>query len=249
MGLGAILLFILIGAGVYVSSNQMPAEENGKTSISEEAITEFTEEMRAGTVARVGQPIEGFEPFMFIQAFPGLEASDFNNVDALIGLYRYENGEVVYDLNGEVEIHSAARAISDEGMLQLLVTIAARLNVDLEGEATIGDLIAVIEPAEEVGEQDGGQTIVSPASGERIAIEGTITCLPHKGDGPHTMECAFGLQGDDGLYYGLSNLWAAAPELTDTNVHVVVTGTFNAPLPNETYDIVGYIEVESAEKQ
>lgn len=37
-----------------------------------------------------------------------------------------------------------------------------------------------------------------------VTITGTFTCLPHKNtSGPQTMECAFGLKGNDGYYYAL----------------------------------------------
>jgi len=241
-----VVLVFLIGTGIYLSdnSNGAAAPEDTSGEVSEEAVEAFTARLRAETVARVGQPIEGFEPFMFMRAFPGLVASDFNDVDALIGLYRYQNGEVVYDLNGEVETHSAARAISDEGMEQLLVHVATRLNYSVSDESEVDNLIDALAPNPAAG--GGGTTL---ANGEPIAVNGVITCLPHKGDGPHTLECAFGLKADDGAHYGLSNLWTVAPELTETDVAVRVSGTFVNVLPDEKYDIQGYIDVQSAVKR
>jgi hypothetical protein len=246
MGLGALLLFILIGAGVYVSSQ--PGENTGGNgSISEAEVTEFTNEMWEGTVARVGQPIEGFQPFMFMQAFPGLTANDFDNVDAEIGLYRYENGEVVYDLNGEPELHSAARAISAEGMRTLLVNVANRLNYDLSGSDTVQDVIAAISVAP-------GDDPTNPAAGgieptlfgTKVTFTGEIVCLPHKGN-PEvtTMECAFGLSADNGSNYGIINMYSGSnmAELV-VGGRVEVTGILREPRANEIYDIVGVIDVE-----
>jgi hypothetical protein len=119
--------------------------QDNEGSVAQAAVEEFTEAIRSKFVAEQGQPIEGFEPWMFMRVWPGLTAQDFNNVDALIGIYRYQNGEIVYDLNGEVELHSAARAISDEGMAELLFNIANRLNLNLEGDATVRDVLAAIE--------------------------------------------------------------------------------------------------------
>ncbi len=240
MGLGALLLFILIGAGVYVSSNSNgEVPESGDNGFSAEVVDEFITRMRAETVERVGQPIEGFEPSMFMQAFPGLIASDFADVDALIGLYRYQDGQVMYDLNGEPELHSAARAISDEGMAQLLANVSARITY-MQGEDMLEQLFTAISAGE--AEEVDSEPV---ATGETVVVEGTITCLPHKGDGPQTMECAFGLQAVTGEYYGLSNLWSVAPDITDTNVEVEVRGEFIRPASNEKYDIVGYIDVQS----
>lgn len=249
MGLGALLLFILIGAGVYVSSQPGSVPNDMEGSMSEAAVTEFTEEMRVGTVERVGQPIEGFEPSMFMRAFPGLTANDFDGVDALIGLYRYDDGEVVYDLNGEPELHSAARAISDEGMLTLLINVASRLQYDLSGDDTVADLIAAISVA------PGDDPTNNPAAGggieptlfdTKVTFKGEIVCLPKKGDGPHTMECAYGLKADNGSHYALKNLFnEPGPWEFDVTDRIEVTGMLRVPEANTSYDIVGTIEVES----
>jgi hypothetical protein len=37
----------------------------------------------------------------------------------------------------------------------------------------------------------------------RATLEGEVVCLPHVGDGPTTMECAYGLKTDAGEYYAL----------------------------------------------
>ena len=247
MGLGAVLLFILIGAGVYVSSQQGNVPDENESSISQAAATEFIDEMREGTVARVGQPIEGFEPFMFMQAFPGLTANDFDGVDALIGIYRYQNGEVVYDLNGEPELHSAARAISDEGMLQLLVNVSTRLNYNLSGDETVTDVIAAISAAHGADPTNpaAGGGIEPTLFGTKLTFGGTIVCLPHKGGPATTMECAYGLKADNGSYYGLTNLYSGS-HAVDLRVgeRVEVTGILREPRAEEVYKIVGVIDVE-----
>ncbi len=245
IGIGAVIL--ALGAGIYVAIN-MPAANTGDSSISKEAVQEFTDQMRAGTIARVGQPIEGFEPTMFMQAFPGLTANDFNNVDALIGLYRYQNGEAVYDLNGEIETHSAARAISDEGMLTLLLNIADRLNYDLTGNETVADVLAAISaaPGEDPTNPAAGGGIEPTLFGTKVTFKGSIVCLPHKGDGPHTMECAYGLKADNGSHYALKNLFnEPGPWEFDVSDRIEVTGMLAEPAANEKYDIVGVIDVQT----
>lgn len=83
---------------------------------------------------------------------------------------------------------------------------------------------------------------------------GTSTCLPHKDTtGPQTLECAFGLKGDDGLYYALDTN-ALAPESVapaqSTDNTIVVTGTL-VPVNTlnsdqwQKYNIVGIIQVKS----
>lgn len=47
-------------------------------------------------------------------------------------------------------------------------------------------------------------TVVEPIVRTPIALVGKLTCLPHKNtDGPQTLECAFGLHGEDGNFYAL----------------------------------------------
>lgn len=42
--------------------------------------------------------------------------------------------------------------------------------------------------------------------GSEIVVSGTMICLPHKNtSGPQTLECAFGLKGDDGKNYALGD--------------------------------------------
>ena len=84
-----------------------------------------------------------------------------------------------------------------------------------------------------------------------ITVNGEITCLPKKGTGPQTMECAIGLRGLDGRHYGLKNLFKLDPEykFSAAGLRVEVSGSFN---PEEmqgpdgnTYDVVGIIDVTS----
>lgn len=246
----AVAVLALVGLWAYAGWGGSTSQEG----VSATVVEEFTAVMRAKVVAEVGQPIEGFEPSMFMQAYPSLKAQDFHTVDALIGLYRYQGGELVYDLNGEQELHSAARAISDAGMQQLLLNVATRLEVDLEEAGALAVIFeALAQPAVALppthdsppGEPQGGG---NGEVGITTTLTGTIACLPHKGDGPHTMECAFGLKADNGNYYALKNLWEVAPEITDTNVRVRVVGSLMEVDVNETYDIEGVIGVISAVK-
>mgnify|MGYP003393360819 CR=1 FL=1 len=239
----ALAAIVLVGAVTFASWNGALVSEdtggNSNNSIPQEQVTRFTEAMRAKVITEMGQPIEGFEPFMFMRVYPGLTAQDFNNVDALIGRYVVVNGEVTYDLNGEQELHSAARAISDEGMEQLLGNILARISLLSGSDPVQGALDAIsAAPGPDPTVDEGNET----------TLTGKITCLPHKGDGPHTMECAFGLVTTEGNHYALQNLWDVAPDITDTEARVRVTGVVSTPEANEKYDIVGVIKVTKVER-
>ncbi|MBC7836938.1 hypothetical protein H7X87_04150 [Acetobacteraceae bacterium] len=247
----AVAVVALVGVSTYAywGGNVIDkGNSNSEGSIAQDAVIEFSETLRANVVSKIGQPIEGFEPFMFMQVYPGLTEQDFNNVSALIGGYRFENDEIVYDTQGAMELHTAARAISDEGMAQLLFNVSTRLNINLEGGGTIGEIVEMLEKAPDSDSANNvTPTTNEPASGANAQanITGTITCLPHKGDGPHTMECAIGLKADDGYYYGLTNM--NYPDMADVQDYVRVRGTLTKP--GETnYDIVGSIAVTSLEK-
>ena len=84
-------------------------------------------------------------------------------------------------------------------------------------------------------------------------LQGEYVCLPKKGDGPHTLECAFGLKADDGNYYSLS-MNRGIPDIYNipTGSRIKVTGLV---VPIEmvstdiwrSYDIRGIISVETFE--
>ncbi len=95
----------------------------------------------------------------------------------------------------------------------------------------------------------------TPTSGALISgpitVKGEITCLPKKGSGPQTLECAIGLKGLDGQYYGLKNLFKLDPEykFSQAGLQVEVSGVFSpkemlGPDGNK-YDVVGNIDVTS----
>lgn len=84
-----------------------------------------------------------------------------------------------------------------------------------------------------------------------ITISGEITCLPKSGQGPQTMECAIGLRGTDGQYYGLKNLSKFDPEykFSTTGLQVAVSGMFSQQEIKASegmkYNVVGTIDLIS----
>jgi len=89
----------------------------------------FNENLREGVIDRIGQPIEGFVPFMFLRAFSGLVPNDFDGADALLGEYRIKEKELSFIVDEGGPIHSAAEAISEEGMKTVFANIQRRTNV------------------------------------------------------------------------------------------------------------------------
>ncbi len=121
----------------------------------------FNEKLREGVIDRIGQPIEGFVPFMFLQAFSGLVPNDFNGAEALLGEYKIIEKELAFIVNEGGPIHSAAEAISEEGMKTVFTNIQRRTNV----------LITT------TGEVDG--LLLSLAAPLNIAV---TECLPEQRD-------------------------------------------------------------------
>jgi len=89
----------------------------------------FDEKLREGVIDRIGQPIEGFVPFMFLRAFSRLVPNDFDGADALLGEYKIMENELAFILDEGGPIHSAAEAISEEGMKTVFTNIQRRTNV------------------------------------------------------------------------------------------------------------------------
>lgn len=84
--------------------------------------------------------------------------------------------------------------------------------------------------------------------GEKITVSGTLICLPHKNtNGPQTLECAFGLKGDDGNNYGLTDPNWKYLIGVGNGTRIAITGKLNKK-PDQKYDSVGIIEIETLEK-
>lgn len=82
-------------------------------------------------------------------------------------------------------------------------------------------------------------------TGQSLTIKGTILCLPHKDTtGPQTMECAYGLKDESGIYYALSDSDPGYKNISSLpmNEKVEVTGTLKKQT-NTTYPTVGTVTV------
>lgn len=117
--------------------------EIGNTTVGT-TTTYFIEHMQAAVIANGGHPIEGFEPFMFMGTFPGLKATDFQDVEAELGVYRVTDGEVMYE-ETEAQLHSAAKAITQKGMETLLSNISQRLAMEVETKADVDALLVKLQ--------------------------------------------------------------------------------------------------------
>lgn len=86
----------------------------------------------------------------------------------------------------------------------------------------------------------------SGQTSQEVRLEGHLVCLPKKGSGPQTMECAYGLQAE-GKYYGLQTNSDPDQNLMNYTFSdtLEISGTLTSPASDATYDIEGVIKVRS----
>lgn len=101
----------------------------------------FVEALREKAIARVGMPIEGFTPELYITAFPALQDVDFNNVEAINGLWKFEDNELVFIHDSGGYITSADGTLTDEGAKTLLKNLEARLDREIKSPPDVDILI------------------------------------------------------------------------------------------------------------
>lgn len=169
-----ILVAILVVAVETVHSpdqiTQEPFRSPGEdeTADMREAVRVFSDELQNAVIAEIGQPIEGYEPQMFMQVYPGLHPEDFDGVDAQIGHYTYVRGELTHELGDVDVVHSAAQAITREGMVTLFENIRERL--DLAGDADADMVIAVLQSSADL---DGGNELVACTADAKQCPDGS----------------------------------------------------------------------------
>jgi len=137
-----VIIAILIGAGFYLFYDGAP--ENQEIIFTPQTES-FIRIIEAKTVEKVGQPIEGFEPSMFMQAFPGILPVDFNSVETQQGVYQVSNGAIAFVLTDSGPEHSAARAITPRGVSILLQNISNRLGIASDTDEGIEAIFSEIE--------------------------------------------------------------------------------------------------------
>jgi len=143
----AVITIIIIGFVVYTMNVPRTGEisENGDAAAIDPVVAAyFAEQMRVIGVEQIGQPIEGFDSFQYKRAFPGLEKEDFNEVEALQGVYAFTNGDLQFTQFTDGLIQSAAQAVSEEGMQTLLKNVARRLEIEVTDTVSIDTLVREI---------------------------------------------------------------------------------------------------------
>ncbi len=116
----------------------------------------FIEQMHERGVEGLGGmiPVEGFDPGLYMGAFTGLQESDFDGVDAIGGIWDYENGELVF-VQGNDEITSADGTLTELGLSQLLNNLETRFGIEARTVAEVEQIIDLI-----VGENNDGTILM-----------------------------------------------------------------------------------------
>jgi len=144
-----LLILAIIGVIglIVISLNSFQIIKKTQTSdkIPEELVSTFSQQFQNKFINEVGQPIEGFEPSMFMRVYPGLENSDFNMVKTLEGIYFFNNEELTFKRVKEFPISSVEKAISEEGMLTLLQNIVNRLDIQVTDLDSLTQIISSLE--------------------------------------------------------------------------------------------------------
>jgi hypothetical protein len=116
------------------------------SSLPSEAVSAFQETLVDRTLTRGAQPIEGFQAFMFLEVFPGLQERDFDGVvtgaGRKEGMHTYTNGELLWKRIAGQPITTAQKAILPEGYATLLKNLSQRLDMPA---STAEEAIAIID--------------------------------------------------------------------------------------------------------
>jgi len=126
------------GLELLVKTEQKTVEEQ---AVSTGVIDVFRFTLEDEVVKKIRQPIEGFRPDMYMRVFPGLVETDFDGVQASLGIYEMKDGELQFVLDQTQLVHSAAEAIAREGYQTMLKNISKRIGIDLNTDGTITDVM------------------------------------------------------------------------------------------------------------
>ena len=132
---------------LYLTAPDDDAQDTSAINTSAIDVQEyFNKKLREGVIDRIGQPIEGFVPFMFLQGFSRLVLKDFDGADALLGEYKIVEKELAFIMDEGGPIHSAAEAISEEGMKTVFANIQRRTNVLITTTDEVDGLLLFLGP-------------------------------------------------------------------------------------------------------
>jgi hypothetical protein len=114
------------------------------TEIDSATTNLFMTTLRGEVDRQLGAPENGYTPDMFTTVFPGLTATDFEDVEASVGKYVVVEGQLVHVMPPGVPRHNAVDAVTSRGLVTLLNNLATRGQIDLAADGTITDVMEMI---------------------------------------------------------------------------------------------------------
>ena len=111
----------------------------------------------------------------------------------------------------------------------------------------VGIVVFLVKTDKLPPSEDGSEPLPSVTSSpqRKVVKSGKILCLPHKEQSDfQTLECAYGLQDDEGIYYALSDSSSSYENISaiSMNTAVTVEGDF-IPQRSQIYPSIGTIMV------
>ena len=171
-----LVLSVALGVVGFILGLQESRDREDTNGIPAEIVDAFQNKLVSRGVEKQGQPIEGFDAFLLMQAFTGLHEEDFDGVLAFEGVYRYEGGQLVYERLVTQPITSAERTVSNKGYGILLENLSERLGLSIQDEQAAVGLVDTLE-----------ETVELPPSG-RPTPTPTPTSIPTSHPAPEGEE-------------------------------------------------------------
>ena len=141
----AVVILVGVTAGWYAVSPESNGCRSLGSKVDAQVVAYFSEALQNSVIKKKGQPIEGFEPFMFMEMYPGLNASDFNCVAENDGaVYIFKDEQLTLAPKNTTRQSSAEGSITPIGMNQLLQNIAVRLEQPINTNAEVDKIILLL---------------------------------------------------------------------------------------------------------
>ncbi|MCF6276457.1 MAG: hypothetical protein L3J07_01265 [Candidatus Magasanikbacteria bacterium] len=136
------IIIVTIFAVIWLAKSPTNEEINEAAETFQSSLVEIG-------IEEVGQPIEGFDAYMLLHAFPGLFEADFGGVKSLEGVYEYKDGELLYKRTAGQPVTSAEQTVSNEGYEKLLENVSERLDIKIDGDKSAKELVEELLKREE----------------------------------------------------------------------------------------------------
>lgn len=140
LGVGVVLVLAGFVAGVTGFLKGLDASREG-SRFSDEMVEAFQETLTDRALESGLFPIEGFDAYLLLDAYPGLQEADFDGVASLEGFYYYKLGALRYERRVEQPITSAEQTIATEGYGILLEHITDRLAFGIVDQDSLDILV------------------------------------------------------------------------------------------------------------